>query len=107
MDDYELQELFEADPMGVTARVVAEASAEAAAQVAQIHHERQSEQDSRVLNGQIESASIQAKEGLDRRYGKAEVDWLMPAIGERLQNSPHLLSEEMLTSPRALASAMD
>jgi hypothetical protein len=60
----------------------------------------------RVRDGQIESAALVAKEALDQKFGKESVDRLMPKMGKRLGESPHLVPEQAMTSPSALAHAL-
>jgi len=105
--DYELEVAYATDPEGTTARVIAQAAAAAAAEVAAQHDARRSEEFERVQRGQIESATHTALGELEQKYGKAEVERLGPQVYARIEQSPHLCPPELYTSPVELAKALD
>ena len=73
MSDYyedEITAAYEADPEGVTNRVIAEASAIAAAEIARDAVPNQEQELARIQQGQLESSSLVAFDTLAQRHGQ-------------------------------------
>lgn len=101
IDDYELEALYAADPDGMTSALISAAAATAAAEVAAQHNARLEEDHARVRQGQAESAGFIAQGELEKKYGKAEAENLLPKIRAKLDENPSLISDDALTSEEA------
>ena len=111
MSDYEYEDeitaAYEADPEGVTNRVIAEASAIAAAEIAKMRYENQEQELARIQQGQLESSSLVAFDTLAHRHGKVEWERLKPWVEKKITESPHLIPPDAMLSPSALTQSLE
>ena len=107
MDDYDVERAYALDPDGVTSAVISAAAASAAAEVAAAYNVRRGAEFDRVRQGQEESATLAAVGHLEAKYGREELQRLQPKVAEKLSSNPHLVPQEILTSPTALTTALE
>ena len=74
-----------------TNEVIAEAAILAAAEIANMQASQQGAEVQRLIEGQVESASIAAYNALVGKYGQQEVERHWGAVQARLEASPNLL----------------
>ena len=102
-----IEEQYALDPVGTVNAVIADSAAAAAAELLVRNEDRREHEYQRVLAGQTESAALAARDALDQKWGKAEVDRLLPRVEQRIAEKPYLIPESVQTSPTALAHALD
>lgn len=106
----ELNELFAQDPAGATAFIAQQAAQVAAQQVAaealQQGYAIGSAQNDAVMQGQANTAYMEADRGLSRKYGE---DWVesRDAVIQTINDHPELLPNEQRFDPQTVADRLE